>query len=56
VLYQVDRVLFSESARAVVGYRKAADGRAYTYGDDPFHIYGSMGLLQLTKLYEVDQE
>lgn len=56
VLYQVDRVLFSESARAVVGYRKAVDGRIYAYDDDPFHVYGSMGILQLTELYEVDQE
>ena len=56
VLYQVDKVEYSESAKAVVGYRRAMDGRLYKYDDDPFHVYGAMGLLQLTELYEIDRE
>ena len=56
VLYQVSEVGFMESARAVVGYRRAMDGKAYKYDDDPFHVFGAMGLLQLTELYDIDRE
>ena len=53
-LYTVDRVTYSETARAVVGFRRSLTGNAYKYDDDAFHVYGEMGLYQLTDLYGVE--
>jgi hypothetical protein len=41
-LYQIDKMIYMESAKAVVGYRRAMDGRLYKYDDDPFHVSGAM--------------
>jgi hypothetical protein len=34
-LYQIDKIEYMESADAVVGYRRAMDGRLHKYDDDP---------------------
>jgi len=54
VEYQVEDIFYSTTARVVLGHRKALAGAAHKYDDDPFAVYGAMGLLQLTELYEID--
>jgi hypothetical protein len=52
--YQVEDIFYSTSAKIVLGHRRALAGWAHKFDDDPFAVYGAMGLLQWTELYEID--
>jgi hypothetical protein len=50
----VDSIEYEDSFRAVIGYRRALDGKLYPYDDAPHLVYGDGGLLQLVDLWDID--
>lgn len=55
-LYVIDRIWYLDTAKAVVGTRRPLSGNQRAYDDDCFYVYGAMGLLQLSELYDVGNE
>jgi hypothetical protein len=56
VHYFVESVMYDERHKAVIGYRKAQDGKNHADDDAPLLVYGDSGILQLVDLWKVDQE
>jgi hypothetical protein len=54
VQYIVDGVGYDEPHKAVIGYRRAQDGKLHKDDDAPHLVYGDGGILQLVGLWGID--
>jgi hypothetical protein len=54
VRYLVDSIDYEESYKAVIGYRRALDGKLHHYDYAPHLVYGDGGILQLVDLWGID--
>jgi hypothetical protein len=54
VKYLVDSIDYEESYKAVIGYRRASDGKLHPYDDAPHFVCGDGGILQLVDLWGID--
>jgi hypothetical protein len=53
-LYEVTSIVYDKEYQRVIGFRKNLEGSTSPYDDDPFEVFGEMGLYQLVDMYSVD--
>lgn len=53
-LYEVTSIVYDREYQRVIGFRKNLEGSTSPYDDDPFEVFGEMGLYQLVDMYSVD--
>jgi hypothetical protein len=54
IKYKVDSVEYDAAYGAVIGYRRALDGKLHAQDDSPHLVYGEGGLSQLVDLWGID--